>query len=173
MFGLINKALDGLYKTGAVLAGCLLVLLCCLVLFSTFSRSFGLYAGGASDMAGYVMTTSTFMALAYTLRSNRHIRISLFSAKLSGIKRHILELCCLAILVAAAGFLAFYMIRLTTLSYEFQDRSQGADGILLWIPQTFVAVGSTLFALASLHTFLQCLCGGTPLENNGVSDEGV
>lgn len=160
MFAIISKALDGVYKAGAVAAGVLLVTLCCLVLYSTFARSLGLYAGGASDVAGYVMATGTFTALAYTLRAKRHIRISLFAEKLSGGGRHVLELLCLVILTVITCFMAWYMVQMTLLSHEFQDRSQGADGILLWIPQAFVAAGSCLFALAAAHSLLQVLIEG-------------
>ncbi len=157
MFAMISKALDGVYKAGAVAAGVLLVTLCCLVLYSTFARSLGLYAGGASDVAGYVMATGTFTALAYTLRSKRHIRISLFSERLTGGGRHLLEILCLVILTAITCFMAWYLVQMTLLSHEFQDRSQGADGILLWIPQAFVAGGACLFALAAVHSLLQAL----------------
>ena len=31
------------------------------------------------------------------------------------------------------------------ISYDFQERSEGADEILIWIPQTSVAIGSLIF----------------------------
>lgn len=160
MFVMISKALDRVYKAGAVAAGVLLVALCCLVLYSTFARSLGLYAGGASDVAGYVMATGTFTALAYTLRTKRHIRISLFAEKLNGGGRHFLEILCLIVLAVITCFTAWYMVQMTLLSHEFQDRSQGADGMLLWIPQSFVAAGSCLFALAAVHSLFQALIEG-------------
>lgn len=174
MFAMISKALDGVYKAGAVAAGVLLVGLCCLVLYSTFARSLGLYAGGASDVAGYVMATGTFTALAYTLRTKRHIRISLFAEKLTGGGRHVLEILCLVILMVITCFMAWYMVQMTMLSHEFQDRSQGADGILLWIPQAFVAAGSCLFALAAWHSLIQALIEGhipEPEQSGTSSDE--
>lgn len=160
MFTMISQALDRVYKAGAVAAGTLLVALCCLVLYSTFARSFGLYAGGATDIAGYVMATGTFTALAYTLRAKRHIRISLIANKLTGAGRHVVEVLCLIILAVITCFVAWYMTQMTMLSHEFQDRSQGADGMLLWIPQAFVSAGSCLFALAAVHSLFQSLIEG-------------
>ena len=59
-----SRAMDVIYKLVAFASGALLILLCALVLYSILARAFGLYAGGATDFAGYVMATSTFLALA-------------------------------------------------------------------------------------------------------------
>ena len=34
-----------------------------------------------------------------------------------------------------SGYLAFYFIKMLIISYKFQERSKGADEILIWIPQ--------------------------------------
>ncbi len=40
------------------------------------------------------------------------------------------------------------------ISYDFQERSEGADEILIWIPQTSVSIGSLIFFIAVLHKFV-------------------
>ena len=40
------------------------------------------------------------------------------------------------------------------ISYDFQERSEGADEILIWIPQTSVAIGSLIFFIAVFHQFI-------------------
>ncbi len=40
------------------------------------------------------------------------------------------------------------------ISYEFQERSEGADEILIWIPQTTVALGSSIFFICVFHQFI-------------------
>lgn len=157
MFRNVSRALDRLYLIGAAASGVLLVLLCCLVLYSISSRLFGFFAGGATDVAGYVMATSTFLALAYTFRSQGHIRVALLIQKLTGETRRKFEVACLAIMSAITLFMAFYMIRLCYDSWDFGERSEGADAILIWIPQLPVAIGATLLAFAVVHTFLQSL----------------
>ena len=154
MWHKLSNALDTLYRLGGYGAGLLLVLLCGLVLYSIVARMIGLFAGGASDFAGYVMATSTFMALAYTFRSNGHIRVALIVQRFGGSTRRSIELFCLGFMSAITAFIAFYMVRLAVDSYEFGERSEGADAVLMWIPQTPVAVGAVLFAIAALHTFL-------------------
>ena len=40
------------------------------------------------------------------------------------------------------------------ISYEFQERSEGADEILIWIPQTSVAIGSLIFFVCVFHQLI-------------------
>ncbi|SFO62911.1 TRAP-type C4-dicarboxylate transport system, small permease component [Cohaesibacter marisflavi] len=150
----ISRFMDRIYLLGAWLAGALLVLLCLLVLYSILARLVGWFAGGASDVAGYAMATSSFMALAYTFRSQGHIRVSILSQRLEGAKRRALEIWAHLVISGVASFLAFYMMRLVIDSYDYGERSEGADAILLWIPQTPVALGSILFALSTIHVLL-------------------
>ena len=56
-----------------------------------------------------------------------------------------------------SGYLAFYFIKMLIISYKFQERSEGADEILVWIPQTSVAIGSTVFFICVLHQFILTL----------------
>jgi hypothetical protein len=47
--------------------------------------------------------------------------------------------------------MAFYFIKMLKISYEFQERSEGADEILIWIPQSSLALGSSLFFVCIFH----------------------
>lgn len=153
----IGKLLDRVYRLAAYLAGALLVFLTLLVLYSILARLIGTFSGGASDMAGYVMATCTFMALPYTFRSQGHIRVSLLVNRLQSGKRRLAEIFALGYMSLLTGYLAWYMTRLALDSYDFGERSEGADAILLWIPQTPVAIGAILFAVAVFHTFIEVL----------------
>ena len=125
MWRAISQALDWIYRLAAYLAGALLVLLCALVLYSIVARLAGLFAGGASDFAGYVMATSTFMALSYTFRTHGHIRVTLLIQTATGAVRRGIELLCLGFMSIATAYLAYYMCRLAWASYVFGDRSEG------------------------------------------------
>ena len=50
-----------------------------------------------------------------------------------------------------SGFMAFYFIKMTVISIKFEERSEGADEILIWIPQTAVALGSLIFFICVFH----------------------
>ena len=68
--------------------------------------------------------------------------------------KRLLELWCLSVATFFSGFLSFYFIKMLIISYKFQERSEGADEILIWIPQTGVAIGSTIFFISVFHQFI-------------------
>jgi TRAP-type C4-dicarboxylate transport system permease small subunit len=100
------------------------------------------------------MASASFFALAYTFVEGGHIRITLFLEKLSGSKRWLIEIWCLSLASFFSGYLAFYFVKMLIISYKFQERSEGADEILIWIPQTSVAIGSTIFFICVFHQFI-------------------
>ncbi len=53
-----------------------------------------------------------------------------------------------------SGYLAFYFIKMLMISFKFQERSEGADEILIWIPQTSVAIGSLVFFICITHQLI-------------------
>ena len=50
--------------------------------------------------------------------------------------------------------MAYYFIKMVIISIKFEERSEGADEIYIWIPQTTVAIGSTIFFICVLHNFI-------------------
>lgn len=168
----ISDRLDQLYKLGAIIAGVILVLMCGLVLFSILSRILGLYAGGTNELAGYAMATSTFLALAHTFRTHGHIRVAILIQNTTGTRRRQMETFCLLIMSAISAYLAFYMARLALDSFEYGERSEGADALLLWIPQTPAAIGAGLMALAVCHTCLQAFFDYEAIDPERVKQEG-
>jgi TRAP-type C4-dicarboxylate transport system permease small subunit len=100
------------------------------------------------------MASASFFALAYTFVEGGHIRITLFLEKLSGLKKKVVEIWCLSIASYFSGYLAFYFIKMLIISFKFQERSEGADEILIWIPQTSVAIGSAIFFISVFHQFI-------------------
>tara|TARA_B100001121_G_scaffold226286_1_gene199507 strand:- start:571 stop:891 length:321 start_codon:yes stop_codon:yes gene_type:complete len=100
------------------------------------------------------MAAASFFALAYTFVEGGHIRITLFLEKLSGSKKKLIEIWCLIIASFFSGYLAFYFSKMLFISYKFQERSEGADEILIWIPQTSVAIGSFIFFISVFHQLI-------------------
>ena len=150
----INKSLNSLYNYSGYIAAVFLILIAVFILTGIASRIFGFYIRGLAEYSGYCMAAASFFALAYTFVEGGHIRITLFLEKLSGLKKKIIETWCLSIASFFSGYLAFYFIKMLIISYKFQERSEGADEILIWIPQTSVAIGSTIFFISVFHQFI-------------------
>ena len=154
MFTKVNKFLNNLYSYSGYIAAFFLILVAVFILIGISSRIFGFYIRGLAEYSGYCMASASFFALAYTFVEGGHIRITLFLEKLSGTKRKFIEIWCLSLASFFSGFLSFYFIKMLIISYKFQERSEGADEILIWIPQTSVAIGSTIFFISVLHQFV-------------------
>ena len=154
MFNKLDKYLKSIYRFSGYIAAFFLILVAVFILTGIASRIFGFYIRGLAEYSGYCMAASSFFALAYTFVEGGHIRITLFLEKTSGIKKNILEIWCLIIASFYSGYVAFYFLKMLKISYEFQERSEGADEILIWIPQTSVAIGSSIFFICVFHQFI-------------------
>ena len=154
MFNKINKYLNNLYKLSGNIAAAFLLLVAIFILIGIASRLFGFYVRGLAEYSGYCMAASSFLALAYTFNEKGHIRITLFLEKANKRIKRFLELWCLTIATFFSGFLSFYFIKMLIISIDFKERSEGADEIYIWIPQTTAAIGSTIFFICILHNFI-------------------
>jgi len=154
MFKTIDKNLNKLYQLSGYIAAIFLILIAVFILTGISSRMFGFYIRGLAEYSGYCMAAASFFALAYTFVEGGHIRITLFLEKLSGLKKKLIEIWCLSIGSFFSGYLAFYFIKMLIISYKFQERSEGADEILIWIPQTSVAIGSIIFSISVFHQLI-------------------
>ena len=150
----IDNYLKALYRLSGYAAAIFLILVATFILTGIASRIFGFYIRGLAEYSGYCMAASSFLALAYTFREKGHIRITLFLEKSNKSIRRYLELWCLSTAIFFSGFLSFYFVKMLMISFNFQERSEGADEILIWIPQISVALGSTVFFICILHNFI-------------------
>ena len=154
MLRTLDKSLNKLYKSSGYIAATFLIFVAVFILIGISSRIFGFYIRGLAEYSGYCMASASFFALAYTFIEGGHIRITLFLEKLTGKRRWLIETWCLSIASFFSGYLAFYFIKMLIISYRFQERSEGADEILIWIPQTGVAIGSSIFFISVFHQFI-------------------
>ena len=150
----IDNYLKNLYRLSGYVAAVFLILVATFILLGIASRIFGFYIRGLAEYSGYCMAASSFLALAYTFGEKGHIRITLFLEKSKKSIRRLLELWCLFVATFFSGFLSFYFIKMLLISIKFQERSEGADEILIWIPQVSVALGSTIFFICVIHNFI-------------------
>ena len=151
MINKINKNLSFLYIGSGYLAAFFLVAVLLLILTGISSRIFGFYIRGLAEYSGYSMAASSFFALSYTFYDKAHIRITLFLEKLKTANQRLAEIWCLFIATIFSGFLAFYFTKMMFVSIKFEERSEGADEILIWIPQSAVAFGSIIFFICVFH----------------------
>lgn len=153
----LDRALRRVYLACGYAAALFLALIGVLVLASIITRQTGTYVAGLTAYSGYCMAAASFLALAYTFREGGHIRVAVFLNRLRGRGRWLAELWCLGVATALSAYLAYYLAKMVWISYRFQERSEGADAMLLWIPQSALAVGAAVLAVSVLHSFVRAL----------------
>ena len=158
----MRRLLDALYKAGGVLACVFMAGIAILILAQIGGRMTGILVPSADDLSGYSMGASTFLALAYALRSGGHIRVSLLLQRLGPGSERGMELWCLAISMLIAAYGAYWCIFLTWESYTLGDVSPGVLPIPLWMPQLAMSSGMTLFTVALLDDLVAVARGELP-----------
>ena len=159
MINNINNFLKSIYKISGFIAAIFLIFVAVFILTGICSRIFGFYIRGLAEYSGYSMAASSFFALSYTFYDKAHIRITLFLEKLKTVHKKIAEIWCLIVATIFSGFLAFYFTKMTYVSIKFEERSEGADEILIWIPQSAVALGSIIFFICVFHHLINSILG--------------
>jgi len=159
MINNINNFLKSTYKISGYIAAIFLVWVAIFILIGISSRIFGFYIRGLSEYSGYSMAAASFFALAYTFYEKGHIRITLFLEKIENKKRKFTEIWCLSVGSFFSGFMAYYFIKMVIISIKFEERSEGADEILIWIPQASLAIGSFIFFICVFHHLIFSIIG--------------
>jgi len=122
-------------------------------------RLLGLPAYSFDDFAGFSMAASSFLGLAYTLRANEHIRMTLVLHHTRRGLRRALEIACLAIATFLVGLFAWFTCDMTLTSLQLGDVSQGLVPVPLWIPQSGMALGLVVLTVALVDDLVLTLRG--------------
>lgn len=164
----IDKILRVLYQVFAYISAFFLFLILVAVILQVGSRWLHLDILGVSEFAGYFMAISAFLMAPYALITGAHVRMDLFLSKSSGYIKKCIVSGCLIAGNAVSIYIAYYAVKYVQVSHMLGDVSQGIDATPLWIPQSGMAIGAVLFAVAMAHfTILRIFCGDTTLEQSG------
>ena len=168
----LRHALDRLYGTAAWAAALFMIGTLVMILLSVTGRLLDFHVRGTDAYAGYCMAAAAFLALAHTLKRGEHIRVSLILDHTGPRTRQALELWSHAAGLLCAILLAWFSVRLALQSFRFNDISQGTDATPLWIPQSGMALGCTVFAIALADELVATL-RGDKLRHRAAGSEPV
>jgi TRAP-type C4-dicarboxylate transport system permease small subunit len=155
----VRRPLDFAYNAAAVLAALLLVGTLAMVLVGIAGRLFDFHVPGTDAYAGYCMAGAGFLALAHTFKRGEHIRVTLIIERLTGTAHRAMTLWALAAGTLLALLFAYYSVRLAYQSWDFHDISTANDATPLWIPQTLMALGTVVFAVAMIDELVLAIRG--------------
>jgi len=162
----VRKFLNALYDGAAALAALFMVLLLVMVLLSVVGRELGFYIRGTDAYAGYFMAAAGFLALAHTLKKGEHIRVTLLINAVKGRLKKAIEIWALVAAVALSALFAYYSVKLSINSFQFNDVSTGNDATPLWIPQISMGVGAVVLLIAFMDELVLELLGKRTQANS-------
>jgi TRAP-type C4-dicarboxylate transport system permease small subunit len=155
----IKRTLDRVYLAAGYASGACIVAIFAITMFQIIARWLGYNPLGLTAYAGYFMAASAFLGLAHTLNSGAHVRIEMFLS-LMGPARHYAERVGFVASAAIACWLAYYATSTAVWSYWLGDISTEMDATPIWIPQSTMAFGSILLAVAVIDHGLRLLITG-------------
>ncbi len=161
----MRKILNALYCLCGILAGIFMVGIAVCILTALAGVIFGFSVRSMDEFAGYSMAAASFLGFSYTFHAKEHIRVSLVIERTSGSKRAVLEIWSHALGAIIAVFFAWYSVKMTIVSWQINEMSQGLIPLPLWIPQLSMAFGTVMLACALIDKLVSILMGGLETPN--------
>lgn len=162
----LRAGLDALYRLGGMLAALSLFGVFAIIVAQMIARWSGISLRGSNDYAGYLMAASSFLAFATALDRGYHIRVTMLHSIFGKKTVRWFEVWAFGIGTVTAIYVAWYACKAVVWSRKLGDLSQGLDATPLWIPQTAMAAGAILLALAFLDNWVRVIFTG----RHGVSE---
>lgn len=168
----MRKTLDFLYGAALWLSALCLLVLAVLVAAQVGGRLFdmtrlalgmpryGFLIPSLPEFAGFLLCTSTFLALAGTLKAGAHIRVTLFLGLLPEATRRPFEIVAFAFSALAAGYATVFVGRLALDSWRFNELSVGLVPVPLAPVQAMMVLGLALLTIAFIDEFLRVILTG-------------
>ena len=142
------RAVDAV-STGMALAGGILFMLTALyITLDVLGRNFaGVSSAVTDEMGGYALAFGGMWAVAYTLRTNGHVRIDVLLPHLPRRARALLTYAAMAVMMSFAAVVAVYTWTLALDSYWIDARAVSFLRTPLYVPQMLMAIGLSVLAL--------------------------
>ena len=122
----------------------------------------------STETGGFSLAATTFLGLAYTFKSGTHVRVNLLIRHASGAAARIVELWCTGVGTVAIGYFAWQTVNMVYDSWRFGDLSVGLLAIPIWIPQSAMALGLVILAIAFADEFCRIAAGRIPAYEDAI-----
>jgi TRAP-type C4-dicarboxylate transport system permease small subunit len=125
-------------------------------------QKYGFVILSLAEIAGYLLAASSFFALAATLKSGVHIRVTMVLSALNERARRIAELWAFGASTAFCAFMTWHITSFAWFSFRFGEVSPGVIRVPLVIPQAAMAAGIAILTIAFIDEFFIVWRRGSP-----------
>lgn len=170
----MRRALDALYATALWLSALCLIAIALLVgvqlaarLVDGIAWLLGLHAPGfvilsLNEIAGFFLAAASFFALAGTLKSGAHIRVTMLLSAFGEGMRRFIEMWAFGAAAVFCAYVTWSLGAFTYYSWKFNEVSSGLVPVQLAWPQLAMALGMAILTIALIDEFLLVARGGRP-----------
>jgi TRAP-type C4-dicarboxylate transport system permease small subunit len=158
---MLRSGLDKLYMASGYVACLFLALIGVTIILQIVGRYLN-FAFDATEVSGFAMAASTFLGLAYTLRSSAHIRVNLLVSRFGATGKRAAEIWCTGVATLAGLYFTWYAAAMAIESYAFGDVSPGLMAVPIWIPQVPMVLGLAILTIAFMDELAAVLRGKQP-----------
>jgi TRAP-type C4-dicarboxylate transport system permease small subunit len=123
---------------------------------------YGFLVASLAEIAGYLLTAASFLALAATLKRGAHIRVTILLGSVPDRVRHIFELWALAAGALFVAFISLHLARFAFDSWRFNEVSYGIIPVPLAMPQAVMAFGALALLVALIDELVITVRDGRP-----------
>ena len=160
--GRARRVLDALYLLAGQLAALSVLLIFVLMILASVGRFAGWRVSWVADVVSWLCAASAFLAMAHAFKHGDFVRVTLLLEKLPAGLRRALEVVSLSVACVAIVYLAYWAVRFTLESWQFNDIAGNMVAIPIWIPQMGFVVGAILLAVAVVDELVIVLRGEKP-----------
>lgn len=160
--GRARRILDALYLFAGQLAALSVLLIFVLMIVASIGRVMNWRVSWVADVVAWLCAASAFLAMAHSFKHGDFVRVTLVLEKLPPRLLRVVEATALSVAAVAIGYLAFWAVRFTLESWQFNDIAGNMVAIPIWIPQMGLVIGAILLAVAVLDELVIVLRGGKP-----------
>jgi TRAP-type C4-dicarboxylate transport system permease small subunit len=148
--------LDGLYRLAGFLAGLLVVFIFLIILAQIVGRQFGVAIPSANELSGFAMAGAVFLALGQNLGGG------FWGGGGGGGGGGGWALGVGGFSLLASSYATLQLWRLVLDSYSYGDLAPGLLPLPIWIPQSLLAVGLSIFTVALADSLVALWRGELP-----------
>ncbi|SNT73761.1 TRAP transporter small permease [Paracoccus seriniphilus] len=159
-----------LFNFCGALAALSLVGIAVLILAQIVLRLMGSQIPSADDFAAWGLSASIFLALPTALTHGDHIRVTSLRQLMPQGMGHVADVLAAGFATILMGWVAWAIFGYVHESWSYDDVSQGIVAVPLWIPQSAMAFGAILFAIAFAEGTLRLILG-LPVERDDVAEQ--
>lgn len=153
----LSQAIDWVNSRLAKVAN-LLVLLACLVSAGNASMryAFSMSSNAWLEIQWYMFAAIVLLGASYTLKANEHVRVDLFYGMLSDRGRLWVDIVGITVfLLPATALFAYLSWPLFKISWDLQEVSSNAGGLIRWPVKLVIPAGFALLTLQGLSELIK------------------